>query len=570
MVRPRQRARRGTLALAAALFCATVNCYDTGDGSEPPLDRFYYPVGLKVSAGGSALYVVNSDFDLQYNGGTLQSYDLLAIRRDVLKIIENPRAPDVPLVRRSADTSNPCPDRPPVLKENGDGKQPIGETCAPPVDSRAYVKDSVITGAFATELLLSPPVPGRSFDRLFFPIRGSASLTWANVVRDDPNAAPARNLTKADYAPWRVDCGQRDDRCSGANEAGRNPDEFGNTRHFTMPGEPFGSAFSEDASTIVVTHQNETKASLFSTGLGPTSSPADRPALLHVADEIPVGGIGVAAVPHDKDALAGATPRNPAWLLTSRSVAEITLLRFWADDGSSLARPFLDKETAYPVQVNAGGFDSRGIVIDPTPRIACKAKVAAADPLKGRSDADVQADVVACARKPARVFIANRAPATLLVGELGVTNTKGEYDPDVLVLKDAIPLSAGPSRVYLAPVVERDGRYGLRVFAVCFDSATIFVFDPNINAVEQVIRLSPGPFAMAFDPFDLEAVAKNEPVPLDPRVPEVPLRRYRFAYVASFLNSFVQVIDLDNAQARRDTFERVVFSLGEPTFPKGS
>jgi hypothetical protein len=565
-------------------------CYSTGDGTAPPVDRFYYPVGLKVSHGGSVLYAVNSDFDLQYNGGTLQAYDLLSIRRDVLKIIENPKAPDVPVVRRGETNENQCPGNPPVLKEGAGGKQPLGETCAPPIDSRGYVKDSVIVGAFATDLLLSPkPIPMapgirvRPTDRLFFPVRGSASLSWAEVVRDDPNAVPPPGATKDTYAPWRIDCGNRSDgRCNGAFDAGRNPDELGNSRHITMPGEPFGIAFSEDATSIVITHQTETKTSLFSTGLKPTILKEDRPenvladppSLQFILDGVPVGGVGVAAVPHDPQAFAGQPIPRQAFLQTSRAVPEVTLIRYYPDDGSSLNRAFLDHEAAFPITASAGGQDSRGIAIDTTPRIACKSRVAPSDPTKGRSQADVERDVLACARKPARAFIANRTPAALLIGDLGAIAPDGSYDPDRLVIHTSVPLSAGPSKVYLAPVVERDGTYGLRVFAVCFDSAAIFVYDPEANALENVIRVSPGPFAMAFDPFTLEDVANHKQVEIDRRVTDLPpgavLRRYRFAYVASFTNSFVQIIDLDNAQARRDTYERVVFSLGEPTLPKGS
>jgi hypothetical protein len=169
------------------------------------------------------------------------------------------------------------------------------------------------------------------------------------------------------------------------------------------------------------------------------------------------------------------------------------------------------------------------------------------------------------------VFIANRSPASLLGGELGgEANAADAYNPDRLVIHTTIPLSAGPSKLYLAPVVERDGAYGLRVFAVCFDSATIFVYDPETEQVENVIRVGLGPFAMAFDPFDMNDVATHAQVPYDPRAPGTGLRRYRFGYLASFTNSFVQLLDLDNAQVDRASFERVVFTLGRPQEPKGS
>src|SRR5207253_150711 len=140
-------------------------------------------------------------------------------------------------------------------------------------------------------------------------------------------------------------------------------------------------------------------------------------------------------------------------------------------------------------------------------------------------------------RKPARVFIANRTPASLLIGDLGAMTADGAYDADRLVINGSFPLSAGPSRLYLAPVVERDrdgiGRYGMRVFAVCFDSAAVFVYDPDQNVLENVIRVSPGPFAMAFDPFTFEDIALHKEVPVERRVDDIPsnvtLRKYRFA-----------------------------------------
>jgi hypothetical protein len=358
-----------------------------------------------------------------------------------------------------------------------------------------------------------------------------------------------------------------------------------------MPGEPFGMAMSEDGESIVITHQNDTKTSLFSTGLRRTDADtgtggdgAPSPFLQFVLDGVPFGGIGVTSVPHDRDAFVGAPAAFPraAFLQTSRAVAEVDLVRRYPDEfagtlpsnatdfaGSSLIRPFLDREVGFPITIGAGGTDSRGIVVDPTPRIACKAKVLPAG--VGRPQSTVDLELQACGQKPARVFIANRSPASLLVGEVGAgTKSTDTFDPDHLILHSQIPLSAGPSKVYLAPVVERDGAYGLRVFIVCFDAATVFVYDPETEQVENVLRVGLGPFAMAFDPFDMTDVATHAQVPFDPRTAGSGLRRYRFAYLASFTNSFVQVIDLDDAQVDRSTFERIVFTLGRPTTPKGS
>jgi DNA-binding beta-propeller fold protein YncE len=583
--KPGRARTRAWLVVLPLLMFGAADCYSTGDGTPPPLDRLYYPVGLRVSAGGSVLYAVNSDFDLQFNGGTLQSYDLALIRRHTVRLIADPSAPEVPVFDRSQlvdKAGQPlCPDR-------GAAGATLGEICAPPVDSSFYVRDSAIIGAFATDLLLSPPpsqlegpeaAGNRSFDRLYTAVRGNASITWASIERDTPSSVAP--LDKAiPYGPFILQCGQDSSgRCDTVHQAGSNPDERGNTRHITMPGEPFGMAMSQDGQSIVVTHQNETKTSLFDTGLRRTDNspgPADvapPPSIQFVLDDVPFGGVGLAAIPHDRDAFMAnpaAFPRQ-AFLETSRVLPQISLIRQYPDEfngvTSNQRRPFLDREGAFPVAVGPGGNDSRGIVIDPTPRLACKAKVNKnpVDPAKGRTQAVFDAEIVACARKPARVFVANRSPAALLIGELGGSATASDsYDPDRLQLHTAIPLSAGPSKIYLGPVVEADGALALRVFAVCFDSATVFVFNPETDQVENVIRVGLGPFAMAFDPFTFEDVAANKQVESFNGI-----RRFRFAYLASFTKSFIQILDLDNFE-RSPTFERVVFTLGQPTNPKGS
>jgi hypothetical protein len=275
---------------------------------------------------------------------------------------------------------------------------------------------------------------------------------------------------------------------------------------------------------------------------------------------------------------------RPAFLETTHSAAELDLLRYYNDDGSSLPRPFLVREVAYTLTVNSGGTDSRGIAIDDTPRRACKA-------LPG-------ANVTQCAQLPARVFFASRTPPSLVLAEIGEYNDDGSYNPDQLKFNGNVPLQAGASKVYLAPIVDGSGRYALRVFIVCFDSNEIFVYDPDAGRIENVINTGPGPFAMAFDPFSLDDVAQRKLVPGDTRQQDAnlksetgidispasngpaSLKTYRFAYVASFTNSYVQVIDLDDSvvepcpgasnESCNVTFEHPVFTLGQPTVPKGS
>jgi hypothetical protein len=592
-----------TLLGAAMVGIAGPACFSAGGGTAPPPDTFYFPVALAVASDNtgdagvlnagqaSVLYAANSDFDLQYNGGTVQSYNLIQLRKDAKALIDanlGVASPDelvqagrLAFVNGSHWMPN-CVTSPPAPG------MPLGENCSPPVKSTGYREATVVIGAFASGMQLSNAPffadPDLSFPRrrLFVTVRGDVTLTWADI---DPTYF---DPTKPDDATkYAINCGQGSDlRCNSVHRAGDDPNQPGNTRNVTMPGEPFGMAQTEDGTAVVVTHQSDTKTSLLKTGLQPLSlfapdlmpnppsaTDIQDPTMQFVLDGLPSGGVGIAAIPHDPDAVRrcedpqvnNASPCvRPAFLQTSRSTPEIDLVRYYNDDGSSLNRPFLQREAAYPITSNAVGTDSRGIVIDPTPRLACKAQPGA--------------DPRACATaNPARVFFASRTPPALGIGAVGGTPSVGPggpamYDPDLFTLTGNEPLPNGPSNVYLAPIVDASGNYALRVFIVCFDSNQVVVYDPDLGAVENIIDVGPGPFAMAFDPFLITDVAAHAQVPIetpstDPAVP--PLRAYRFAYVASFTQSYVQMIDLDNAQPTARTFERVVFTLGKPTLPKG-
>ena len=546
----------------AVVGAAVPACYSNGGGgTDPPTNTFYFPVGLAVSSAGNALYVANSDFDLQWNGGTLQSYDLSLIRQNTAELIQANEggASAAPAGIPFLTTWQPHCQDPTTLVDNG-VRIDLGQACAPPVDSTKYVRDSAIIGAFATDLQLQINPDGTVGHRLLAPVRGDATLTWADVGADTATGNAAQ---PAD--PFTLSCGQAANggACDAAHHAGNNPSDPGDTRGATMPGEPFGMAQTEDGTAIAITHQNQTETSLL---LSPRST---APSMQFVLDDVVNGGSGIAAIPHDKDAsvppcTASGNPPGcvrPAFLETSHAAAELDLLRYYDDDGSSLHRPFLTKEAAFTFTTNFGGSDSRGIAIDPTPRIACKGPSPASLP---------PARLRKCAELPARVFFANRSPPSLVFGEIGATSPSGDgtYDPDLLTLDGNIPLPAGPSRVYLAPIVNAQHQYELRVFVVNFDSNTISIYDPDPSrsnlALVDTINVGPGPFAMAFDPFSMDDVAMNA---TDAQPANLGFRSYRFAYVASFTQSFVQVIDLDQAQP---TFESVVFTLGKPTPPKGT
>ena len=576
--------RAARVALGAAVFAAaTPACYTAGGGTAPPTKSFYFPTGLAVSAGGSVLYAVNSDFDLQWNGGTLQSYDLFQIRQDTASLIQanlSGSATPPPGVPFLDPWQGQCPGYPhaPTNDLSGIGV-PLGESCAPPVDSTQYVRDTAIIGAFATDLQLSS-IAGT---RLFAPVSGNATVTWADVGLDDGTTAPPLGSDSSSYPPFALGCGKDSSgRCDSDHQTGNDATSYKNSRNATMPGEPFGLAQSQDGTALAVTSETDTKTSLLTSGLPGSNPISPDPTMQFVLEGLPNGGVGITSVPHDP--LAGRRCEDvgdvypcvrQAFLQTSRDSAEIDLLRYYDDDGTCTAgpcggstptqyRPFLERERAWQITANSSGADSRGVVIDPSARIRCEA-----------TPGLTPEEMTQCAQLPAQVYIANRAPATVVVGSMGQAPADGStYDPDALSFLGNVSLNDGPSKLFLAPTVDQNGNYDLKLFVVCYDSNEIFVYDvddlqvPEGAAPELIIPTGSGPYALAFDPFSFDDAALGAPVPIDSRQPPaLALKRYRFAYIASFTHSYVQVIDLDATSP--ETYGNVVFTLGKPVPPKG-
>ena len=154
-------------------------------------------------------------------------------------------------------------------------------------------------------------------DRLYAPVRGNATLTWASVVRDDFNDRTPRTTIggpeATTYAPFPHRRAGKDSsvRCDDAHHRRRQDVlEPGNTRHILLPGEPFGVAMSPDGTSLVMTHQSDTEDDALSRrGWAATIRPTRQrrpPSLQFYVDNAPIGGVGVTAVPHDPDAFLGA------------------------------------------------------------------------------------------------------------------------------------------------------------------------------------------------------------------------------------------------------------------------
>jgi hypothetical protein len=250
--------------------------------------------------------------------------------------------------------------------------------------------------------------------------------------------------------------------------------------------------------------------------------------------------VGVASVPVPSALLDGTYEHG--FLVTFRSDANVRLLRFYDDGALDSAggapgtepRPFLRQVGSAPIATNSSGIDSRGVAVDPTRRQLAESKCAGDE-----------ACLVDAAEVPLDVFVANRSPASLLIGETKRVRS-AQFSVDIPSFYENIPLTEGPSRVVLGHVTTKEGVRERRVFIICFDSATIFVVDPIKRRVESQIQTGRGPQALAFDP--------------DPNRP--------LAYVAHFTDSYLGVLSLD--QRFPMTYGAVVARIGTPTPPRAS
>ena len=549
-------ASRFALAAAAILSLAG-GCYSTGEGPEPKQNALYFPVGILPSPGGNALYVVNSDFDLQFNGGTVEAYDLQALRDVALRPFWAPEPGD--------DRSDPCfglgPNPNVILYPGTCGPLDLKKPPQRPVPYGPLFKASAKIGAFATDVVMACHSSvafeqGGTADctrgglaangaRLFVPVRGDRSLTFFDVDDD----------REGGLQTFKLECGQgsNNGRCSDAFRSGIDPGE--NTRGITMPAEPFGVAVSDRGDSVVVTHQSSTSGSLslFSSPLQidpDTKEPIvgavidGKPRLEYVLSGLPGSATGIAAFPTPGiDAYLGLPQANyqPGFAVAYRLVAQLDIVRFFDDSFAAPERPFLQRTAAFGLPPTPSGVDSRDVALDVSPwseRLLCE---------KACRDGgqDLENCLKRCTEVPLGAYVSNRSPPALLIGEVRLPNVTGSTES--LAFYDAVPVPTGPSRVVIGRIHDRrdpPGQFRPRVFVVCFDARTIIVYDPVERRVDGSIRTGRGPHAFVMDPI------------------------YPIAYLGHFTDSYIGLVDLDQSHA--STYATIVASIGVPVAPSGT
>lgn len=549
------------LLLLAALSGLLLNsCFSAGDGQEPPLQSLYFPTGLTLDTVSTDsdgapkyLYVASSDFDLQYRSSALASYDLARVRQVVPRSCTaqlgcaegehcdtepsdaNGNVPSYFCLANAGDPPcKPFGDRSSADRLLNPGRCTAVDPVHPKDDPASpLLHDTVGIGAFATDVIFRAntiDTGSRYAARLFLPVRGDATLHWI------------------DLADGKFSCGQgsnSDHSCDGQHRSGDSTSD--NNDQLRQQSEPFAVDANVDGTSVAVTNQTTGTVSLYVT---PPTNWGDGPKLASVLGGLPQAPVAIAAIPDPSRGLfSGNQVSLSGFLVAYRNAAQVDLLRVRTDEpntvgNASYTRYALLRAGSVPITTNSIGFDSRGIVIDDEERQADYALCAKGD-----------RTCLLHARQP-KVYVANRTPASLLVGAMTADYGYTAGTSELPAFIDSVPLTAGASRVVLGHVKVPSSVAGAssddvgtfvlerRVFVVCFDSRRIFVYDPKRRKIEAVISTGRGPYALAVD---------------DAR---------GLGYVAHFTDSYLGVISLD--QRFPQTYATIVASLGTPSPPRSS
>lgn len=294
-------------ASALAAICTLIGgCLPDTKGIDPPGDRLIYPVGMVTMADDQFLLVVNSNFDLEFNAGTVTALDI----RD--------------LESKFTDADSE------ISRDN----QYRFLT-----DSSLILADETIrVGAFASDLELTP-----AGDRAIIPVRGERSIVLVDV--GDPGSG---NL---------LDCGEGQDRhCDAAHRVESN-------ESYTLPIEPYEVASldylepnGETTTLGFATHLAGGEVSLFVIRDGRAGDAAP-PELIRTLSGVVPGASGIAVNPVNRDIyVSGRHDPDP----------HVAVLRVLTDsvNGYYSDNPFFNQVDHIDIGHEMyAGTDARGIAV---------------------------------------------------------------------------------------------------------------------------------------------------------------------------------------------------------------
>jgi YVTN family beta-propeller protein len=484
----RRTPKGGALACSALLGLAATTwltgCGLDQHGVAPPRDQISFPasalVDLDPAVGGRWLYVVNSNADLRYNNGTLVAVDLDAARNDR---------------NAAAGTWDLCPSPDYIRPASA---QPARFCCWDfldhtilDCDDRGYIPpaSTIEIGSFAAGMVMQafrepscpdlpkkdPPAtrhacsatcdPPQEGGRLFIGVRGNSSITYTDVsqvqeqVQDDGQGGLIPHFQ----------CPQATDDQS-ACAITTQPDGSDATKPLMVPDEPYTLSLDTSRDLLYVghlkgdvSHPQTGGVSLFDVSRG-------------VNGDRPPEFIGPSAPFFSPDAnglfgITSLTPRDNGLIYaTSRFGANalglVTDLTAVTDLATGQLSCSLMSSQATPIQVLPGsdvftsplpGGEIRGIQFIP--------------------DAN-------------RAFMLQRVPPAVIGYDIamGAGGLFGNVPTDII-------------ETCMAPTfLQKDGvGIDTRLYVTCFESGQVYVIDPFVPRLTNVIDVGRGPAGLAFD-----------------------------------------------------------------------
>jgi len=508
--------KRAPVLSASAVFVLSVvavggGCNFGQSGIAPPTNRIFLPAGIVADPDNSFLYVVNSNSDLRFNAGTVVAVDLAKAS-----------------ARRAQLTATPLE----VCSKTRFSRtepQPDYYCCRDMIDSNIIncnepqfiQSDATIElGSFggAVELQRYQRDDGEIVRRLFVAVRAEPSITFADVTIQNGLVSMRCKGPRKD-GPTKPEQGFCDDNWRIRRPGGVTPGSI------VLPEEPHVLALDDALGALYIGHLTVTANSEIQGG-GVSTLDISNP-----QSETSVAFAGLAArdtfLPAGQSQAVAALSLSPAALSSSRvdcanpdswirvyATARYTTaisgmaLRELANDCPLMKRDLtlLPKDSFYSSAFSPHGADIRGILFSSDQPDQPRAYVL------HRNDSDVSAN-----------------PAALVVLDRHIQTDGTPANTPV----DVLEVCGGPTAMQMY-----DAGRGNRIYITCYDDGQIYVVDPKAMVVTSVIDVGAGPTSLVFPPGNAGV-----------------------AYVASFVNSHLSVIDLAPGSP---TENHVVMRMGLP------
>jgi DNA-binding beta-propeller fold protein YncE len=536
--------KRPTSFLTSAAFGLLVvavggGCNFGQDGIAPPTNRIFLPAGVVADTDDDFLYVVNSNSDLRFNAGTVVAADLAQaalVRSCAWAASAGAPLPDACLAAPDPALQNP---RPMCTKTRFSRTEPVPDDycCWDMLDSNIincnepqFVQSdaTVQIGSFGGAIQLQRYLRDRSGEivrRLFVAVRAEPSITYIDATVAQTNNPDRSTSNKVSM------------RCTGKpRQSGTQPinafcDDDWKVRRpggvtpgaLVLPEEPHVLAYDDTLQALYVGHLTVVANAQVQGGGVSTidvSKPQDESSEVRFAGLarwtfLPASlpqAVATLLSPSDSSNLYPAEQRHLfATARYSTAISEMVLRDPTQQTDSPPGRDLtlIPSEQFYSSAFAPNGADIRGILFwqpDKVTGIPTQAFVL------HRNDANSLAS-------PSAIVLLDRRPLA--------DGTPANTPMDIL------EVCGGPTAMQM----HNAGR-GNRIYVTCYDEGQIYVVDPVEFVVTSIIDVGAGPISLV----------------MTDRTPGV-------AYVASFANSHLSVIDLLPGSP---TENHVVMRIGLP------